>query len=565
MNMKVQQILEYSVFFEEDARDISIDEIISQLPRELLFKYACVINNIYANSTIDKLDIFFSASNEYYRSIVNKKATQLKAKNPLIEYIICSDLTGLEILRYAFSLQYEKRELSSNEDNTEMLLFKLLLKINEKIVKFSIEEKDNNLGNISFLLSVITPTIKSDNKNDIINRVCYQTEMAIKFFELISVSENYKPLYDMFLKKYGIKSWKCYIQTILGLLCYNEYKSGLIDKNLNFDIDNIFSKTIIEEISLPYNSIIRYSAANENDRESNSDYRIFRDKPIIKLEDGNFFIYNIELLIDKIFNSLYFEFNSYPQDEASKIDVKNLFTEIFSEKVIFDHYMNKCIDKYTQCGYSEEESKKKYNNHKDKELGPSDYIIIDKSSLMLFECKDIRINGEIIETHNYKKIIKEFYNKLNYKPINKGDKRIGVTQLTGNIKNIREGSYNYLDNIDKDITIYPVLVLSDYKNIRYGLNKIINDWYNSSVSKLGIGHSQNKPIIILSFITLFKYNKLFKQDGFKYYFDDYIERLMGNKILTFDDYMSKNYKCDISECRDNIMETISYKESECRN
>ena len=86
--------------------------------------------------------------------------------------------------------------------------------------------------------------------------------------------------------------------------------------------------------------------------------------------------------------------------------------------------MDKCINESLCCGFSEKVLQQKYSN-KENELGPPDYIIIEKANLILFECKDIRINGEIIEKHDYEAIIKEYRTKL-YKKLHKNkEKKIG--------------------------------------------------------------------------------------------------------------------------------------------
>lgn len=544
-SFKIKQLLEYHVFFGEDVKDVSIEELISIIPREMLFNFVGVLNNKYGNATLDKLGLFFSPRSVNNRRLIFHKVAQLKKENPQREFIFCSDVTCMEIMRYAFAYSPVDLQLNLNEERGEMLFFKLLLAINEQIVAYKPIE-NNSISKMCFMLSSINSTIHSESVQDVRDRIALQIELAVYFFKFLLRSEKYRDLYNMFLSCHHIDCWEDYIITIYGILAAGHFKSGRIEKNLRIDVDNLITKEVLSSISLPYNTIVNYSAVDKNDRNSNTDYRVFRDKPVITLENGDFFIHNIEFMIDRLFNSLYFEFKSYNQHSESKIDITELFTDKFAERLFFDTYLKNCINRKCCQSISEEECRMKYTK-RDNELGAPDYIIKEKDSLLLFECKDIRISGEIIEMHDYEQLIQEYKNKLFKKPDKRKDKthRIGITQLTGHVEAIRKTNFNWC-KVDKNIRIYPVIVLSDYKNLRMGFNVLANEWYQSSIEELGVKNENNKPLIVMSFITLFKYHNLFKKNGFKYYFDLYIKSIVHNKTdivkqnQTFDFFMSSN-------------------------
>ncbi len=544
-SFKIQQLLEYHVFFGEEAKDVSIEEFISLIPREMLFNFVGVLNNIYGYATLDKLDLFFSPRSVNNRYFVHQRAIQLINENPKREYVFSSDSTCMEIMRYAFAYSPVDLQLNLNEEQGEMLFFKLLLAINEQIVAYKPIE-NNSISKMCFMLSSINSIIHSESVQDVRDRMGLQIELAVYFFKFLLSSEKYRDLYNMFLSCHHINCWEDYIITIYGILAAGHFKSGRIEKNLSIDVDNLITKEVLRSISLPYNTIINFSAVDKNDRNSNSDYRVFRDKPVITLENGDFFIHNIEFMIDRLFNSLYFEFKSYNQHSEPEIDITELFTEKFAERIIFDTYLKNCINRKCCQGISEEECRMNYTK-RDDELGAPDYIVKEKDSLFIFECKDIRISGEILEMHDYEQLIQEYKNKLFKKPDKKKNKthRIGITQLTGHIEAIRKSKFNWY-HVDNNTLIYPVLVLSDYKYLRMGFNVLANEWYQSSIEELGIKHENNKPLIVMTFITFFKYHNLFKKNGFKYYFDSYINSIVYNKTdivkqnQSFDFFMSRN-------------------------
>lgn len=559
----LKQLLEYHVFFGDDADNICIVDIVKQIPREMLFNFVGVLNNIYGDATLDKLDLFFSSKSINNRWIVFSRVMELRKENPQRTFLFSSDATCMEIMRYAFAYSPEDTKLAINEEQGEMLFFKLLLVINEQIVKYKPIENPT-ISKMCFVLSVINSVIRIESKQDIRDRMAYQMELAINFFKMLFSENKYKHLCKIFLSHHNISNWEDYILTIYGILAAGRFESGRINKDLNIDIDNLITKEVLSSVSLQYNTIINYNAIKKDDRESNSDYRVFRDKPIIKMKNGDFFIYNIEFTIDRLFNSLFFEFKSYNQPSESKVSITELFTDNFCERIIFDSYIDKCINKDLCIGVSEAECREKYAK-KDYELGPPDYIVKEQESLLLFECKDIRISGEVIETHDYERIIQEYSNKIYKKPISKEKyKRIGITQLTGHMESIRKNRFNWY-SVDKDIPIYPVLVLSDYKYIKTGFNVISNEWYQSSIKELGIVHDNNKSLIVLSFITLLKYHFLFKNKGFKHYFDLYINSVSQSQVddiigynQTFDYFMSQ-YPYHLDSLENTVTEILQNK------
>lgn len=540
----LKQLLEYHVFFGEDAPNEGVDDIVKQIPREMLFIFVGILNNIYGEATLDKLDLFFSSKSKNNRRFVFRRVLELRKDNPQRDFLFSSDITCTEIMRFAFAYSPVNRGLAIDEEQGEMLFFKLLLLINEKVVAYK-QIENNSVPKMCFILSFINPVIQTESVQDIRDRTAYQMKMAVNFFKMISKREEYKHLYHLFLDNHHINYWEDYVITIYGILAAGQFKSGRIKNDLNIDVDHLLTQEVLESISIQYDTIINYSAIEKDDRRSNSDYRMLRDKPIVKFGNGDFFIYNIEFMLDKLFNSLYFEFKSFNQSANLGIDINKLFTDTFCERIMFDSYMNKSINEKRYKGKSEADCIKNYKK-KDVELGAPDYIVKEDDAILLFECKDIRISGEIIETHDYEKIINEYKNKLfcKYDKKNKPH-RIGITQLTGHIESIRNNRFHWYP-VNKDIPIYPVLVLSDYKNVKMGFNNIANEWYNLSLKEIGIINENNKPLIAMSFITLFKYNALFYKDGFKHYFDLYINSISQSQAddiigynQTFDYFMSQ--------------------------
>lgn len=223
---------------------------------------------------------------------------------------------------------------------------------------------------------------------------------------------------------------------------------------------------------------------------------------------------------------------------------------------------------------TDEDSLKKIHKIKDGELGYPDYMLKSKSGIVLFECKDIRLNAWIKEKRDYELLERELKNKLvckTYKldydncthvPIS--PKRIGCGQIAGHVANVRNSVFPWDTALDPKSTIYPVLVIADNRLLADGLSNLLQRWFCECLSNEGLDAEQEKPLIIMSPITLLKYSSLFEKDGFERYFEEYyasISRIaydhldVFNKLISFDDYMSQ-YPFKLQELGDEMIKEM---------
>lgn len=299
---------------------------------------------------------------------------------------------------------------------------------------------------------------------------------------------------------------------------------------------------------------------SDTGRDNNIDYRTFRDKPFIRDLEGNYVVYWMEAVIDRMYNSLYFDFNDINNQLGLDYPMRKLFTDEFAEKYLFHNLMSRTN---TQGLYES-----KYNTIEN-DNGKADYVLKRNNTIILFECKDIRISGDIIESHDGKLIIEEFRNKFFSKTYNKsstGEKNLlkkpkaqGVGQLIEYMRQVRDGDSYYVGT--KQSVIYPVLIVSDYKLLQRGIQQIMDEWYAERKSKT----HYDKPLVVMSFITLIKSYPLFARNGFECYFDryrDFISKIQNpadlQRYMTFDDYMQDyGESMDISEIRDEFINDIT--------
>lgn len=149
----------------------------------------------------------------------------------------------------------------------------------------------------------------------------FQTQAlyANKLFDFLDNVSSAKYLGEEFKAYFGIKDFKEYSRTLLGLLTlYKEEKykqqKGCplldMDKLLN---EGILSQSVIDKISIEINDSISYNHADdkENEREDNVDYRYFRSHPLIHISGHKYYIYSAQLLIERLYNSLFFDLKPF--------------------------------------------------------------------------------------------------------------------------------------------------------------------------------------------------------------------------------------------------------------
>lgn len=548
---KIASVLEYSIVFPNEPKP-DVDDVIMHMSRHTIINLVLVLTELYSSADISHIARFFSdktALTEIYSRIFrNCDSNQ--------EYIFLPLQTALRILRRAVALPYVAEDRLSSE--TELGLFKVILYINEQEVK--VDNMPQRLAEMFFVQSLVTYTSNATmafHKE----RALLQAYASFEFFKFIEAKIiediKLKQIYDAFLQQYGIACGLDYIQTLFGICAMGKMKVGRIPSSNN-DPDHILSRSLIDALSLDLMSHI--SDDSNRGRENNADYRTFRNKPLISDNNGDKVVYWMEALIDRMYNSLYIDFIDINQRLQLNYPIRELFTNDFAEKHLFQGLMHRANG---QSLY-----KTKYNTT-ERENGKADYVLTRNNTTILFECKDIKIPGEIVESHDARLILDEYKNKLhketyvtrhggNREPT-RNPRPKGVGQLIEYMKQVRNGDSYY--EVDRDNTIYPVLVLLDSKLLQRGFQQTADGWYEERAEK----NVNDKSLIVMSFITLIKSYPLFAKNGFEHYFERYRNFIRSiqnpinlQKYMTFDDYMEAfGEPMNIDELRKEFIDALT--------
>ena len=559
-SIDVKAPLEFGYIFRNLCR-VGYKKVLRQYSREMIIRLAVLFNREYCNKPAAEICHMLSSKDPKQAKLSKRidRFLKLDAK-PNIEYIVGLEITSLELLRRAFSIPYKSFNNANIRINIDKLQFqtvKLITQINEESMKYKIDKKhEDDLGVLLYTNNASSFDILHYDKQ---NEYIAQVVQATMFFKLLENNLKYDILLKEFYNKYKISNWREYLRTLISLFCITYKGETSIIGDLSIDVDSLMTKSVLEKLSIPISqSAIPYSSKDEFDLSGNSDYKFFRDKPLFKSVNGDYIVHSQPLLTDRIYSSLYFDFkNISKQLNENHPDIGNLFTSEFVEKTLFVSQMKSCTSLDIIDSLDENELKKRYKI-KNGELGYPDYYIKTRDSVILFECKDIRINAWIKEQRDFTIIEEELRNKLVcktyqidyknhcHKPI--APKRIGCGQLAGHVANIRNGVFPWDSPLSREVKIYSVLVIADNRLLVDGLTSILQRWYLECLCKEGLNIIKENPLILMSPLTLIKYSKRFSKDGFLKYFNDYYNSIYIpsmdtlsaiNKQISFDDYMSQ--------------------------
>lgn len=577
-SMSVIKALEFSSVFHGCCR-VSVKKVLTCMTRDRVALLAATLNRLYCNKEPGNIVYMLSAEDKKRFELIRRvtSAVENDAKRGY-EDVVAFDIAPLEILRIAFSLNpYSMREEPDADINKiHWALVKGVTQINEDLMLYTINKKDDlQVAKLIMVNSASYNDVLKDDKDAYL----YQVTQSFLFFKLLERTPKYQGLLNAFYDYFGIKSWKEYVRTVysIALMSFRE-DTGVLRKTIETDPPGMLSLSVLNRLSIDVNNeVFPYSSKDEFDRDGNSDFRQFKSRPLLRLSDGNYVIHNTRLLIDRLFCSLYFDFQSIDEKfEEKHPDVSGLFTEMFAEKTMFAGFLNDCLQGRVYDSFEEKQLKKIYKI-KDGEAGYPDFYLRNKSAntAILFECKDIRLNAWIKGKRDYSVLEEELRNKIvvkKYKLDNEKKcrvsvepKRIGVGQLAAHAVNMRKGLFPWDKELPVDCTIYPVLVIADNRLLFDGLPYLAQHWYEERLKVEGGEINSSRPLIMMSPLTLLKYKPLFIEKGFEYYFEAYYSSLKAertgsivdviNSIISFDDYMNQ-FSFSLEDLRIEIMETL---------
>lgn len=554
-NIYLNKILEYDdLFFGEE---IDIETTLCKYSRELIVDLVNCLALTYENAYIpDANNPYFSYSTPKVRDLDSKLSSFL-CRTHRKNICYCTSRSILELMRYTFSIPHDKYLRSNDLIDFEYDLFKVILKINQQLMHFSSQPGDEDVVTLTFLLNYISNDVINTNWKTTFQTQIYYINSLLSFLQSHSVG---KMLLERFCQQLKIPSVKEYEQTIWAIIVlYTNQKKEKsrscprLDLNSISDHSGFLHKEVCEYLSLGVNKYVPYSNVADIARDGNVDYREFRSHPLVKIDDQKYIIYNLPLLIERLYNSLFFDLKPF-----YKGNFFNYYNKEFVERWLFHRTMLLCLGKKVSAYYPLREDIESADPIEEFSNAP-DFYIRENDSIILFECKGIKINGSIKDTADVDEFIRVLKNKLFLSTENLDTKRkqksktefVGISQLVNSIDLIEDDVFEPDKHIPLEVSYYPVIVFEDSKLAQMGMMGLLNKWYHQYLVERGLVEQVCNPIIPISISTLYLFSDKFKIFGFQKIFDEFLSKNLtmgenGSKVLSpfsdFDNYMYQRYQ-----------------------
>lgn len=565
-------LLEYTRVF--PSKTITLINEIKNFSREMLIGTVLVLGRNYGNCYIADMRAkpFFSYRSEATEERM-RHVTGYISKNHFqpdkVSY--ASEKTFLEFLKLTFGIKSSEEKTVYPDYISEVKVFDLLLAINEqKVTPYApSESKPDDFARMVYVSLYATNEFTNLNENLAIAEQIYY---AKTFFDFITSREEYLEFYMYFLELFKIESWQDYFRTMtmLGAMCISR-NLGTISLSKN-DPDGLLNKEVLNRISIGKDD---YIETDDTIGDENRDFAVFRSKPIIRMGDEEYLLYSKQLIIDRFYNSIYFDLLPAKIKYKDK-KYEQFYKEIFVEKYLFDHTMLTCIDssRVSKCfPLLEDVIKLDFVDQKEKP-GQPDFYIREANAAFIFECKAIKLNGDLKSRANIDEIMEELSNKLLLKKwqgkCNTGTllakpKPEGIGQLVNHITDLEAHSFKWDDIVPDELQYYPILVLESSEIAQIPLTSIVNEWYDELIEVRKIRRERCNPVIVMTIKTLFLYDYLFKKNGFKFYIEEFIKNNKcfkedGTSFMSpfhsFDTWMNDNEESDKKEFLMGVMTEI---------
>lgn len=556
MKYVIQKILEFHDLFPEES-DLNVQTLLTKYSRENIVRCCHVLCNNYGNTAFitDTKNPFFSNVSEKHIPDLEKRISKYFNTSGLHNICYFTVRTVLELMRVTFSIPIHEYKNNGQKEDFEYDLFRSLLVLNERLMAFSNAEQ-LDLATLMFSnYYVQNDIINYDLKDTFVRQVIHYKKLA-EFLEIHPKCANAR---ELFLQKMDIKSMEEFSRTwmLLVTLSMNYQKTGIkacpiFDYYKLKDEDHLISKTVLDNLSIDITATIEYNAEDTESRDDNVDYRIFRSHPLVKVGNGQYLIYSLHLLLERLYSSLFFDI---------KDGFKNAFgfyNKEFVERRLFQPAVLAALSKYTSFSLPSQHEVEALDAPAETNRQP-DFYVREDYNIILFECKAIRIKGEVKDKSDITELLCLLKQKLYQSTENTDQSRkckkkiedVGVKQLVNQMKLIDEDKHEFDENIPDEVAYYPVLVLEDTHLVIPGISGIINGWYRDLINK-ELPDQMCHPIVVMSVNTLIRHKQTFAKLGFHKIFNNYYSKAAKydndgihwsfDPVADFDIFMTENYK-----------------------
>lgn len=374
-----------------------------------------------------------------------------------------------------------------------------------------------------------------------------QTVKCMRFFEFASKDPFLQPLVQDFCDYYGIKEWWIYPKAIWSVYSLTGGKAGIIktDRIASKEVEEYIS--VIDKSSITSNTIIP--------KNENVDYTAFRAKPLIKIAEDEYVVFNIQLLIERLFSGLYFDFRQMALARGvSQSDFKRHYSTVFSEQSFLCSILHVALKNHFDVLMTDEDCLEHDTSKDAQNTSRPDFYARKDNVVLLFENKDILLSQEVKERGSLEQLVDFLKTKLFR---NEKGKPEGVSQLMNLVSKIRSGEFQKRWDAEcpNNAIVYPILVVPEVKFTIQGVKNLLQRWQQET----GVQMHNVNPVAYVDIGTLCLYQHEFEHNGFLSYLDDYLIQSdfnlfkqsreisrIPNALMSFTDYLCHTHNDTLS-------------------
>lgn len=312
-----------------------------------------------------------------------------------------------------------------------------------------------------------------------------QVNRGIAFFKYLENDPKYK---DLVLEYYKSKNVNGYLRLFKNLMVlFTEINIGK-DLEKRNQLANLHEYYIANEVDLAYIETLCINSEIESYVEDES-FGTLRNKFLFKLNQFQFFILNVNFLLDQFYKAQIFSFNSFLKRKSIKAEFLSEKGKNFTEGIYLPTVLDTCFPHFIRF-YGDA-----CVNSKREEL--CDAYLREANKICLIEFKDVLLNASVKNGSDKEKLFAELEKKF---LANQANKPKGITQLLNAIKDIDDNSISFDNSIPKtDLEIYPVIVYTDATFGIEGVNKYFKEKFANDIENLKL---KNVIVKDVTFINL---------------------------------------------------------------
>jgi len=311
-----------------------------------------------------------------------------------------------------------------------------------------------------------------------------QVTRGIAFFKYLENDPKYK---DLALEYYKSKNVNGYLRLFKNLMVlFTEINIGkdLVKRN---QLANLQEYCISKEVDLAYIDTLCINTEITNYAEDES-FGILRNKILFKFSQFQFFILNVNFLLDQFYKAQIFSFNAFLKSKNIKGEFLSEKGKNFTEGIYLPTVLDTCFPHF----------KRFYGdtclNSKKEEL--CDAYLRESNKICLIEFKDVLLNASVKNGADKDKLFAELEKKF---LANQTNKPKGVTQLLNAVKDIEDNFVSFDSSIPKtNLEIYPIIVYTDNSFGIEGVNKYFKGKFAKEIESLNLKNIVVKDVTFIN-------------------------------------------------------------------